>query len=43
LGLQFSLDPREEKAREAERIADQIGQKFPQSIVTPARFLRPKE
>lgn len=42
-GLQLSLDPKDEKVREAERVADLIGQKFPQSLVTPARFLRPRE
>lgn len=42
-GLQLSLDPKDEKVREAERVADLIGQKFPQSLVTPARFLRPPE
>ncbi|WP_334123592.1 DNA polymerase IV [Glutamicibacter sp.] len=42
-GLQLSLDPKDEKVREAERVADLIGQKFPQSMVTPARFLRPRD
>ncbi|UYQ76381.1 DNA polymerase IV [Glutamicibacter sp. JL.03c] len=42
-GLQLSLDPKDEKVREAERVADLIGQKFPQSLVTPARFLRPPD
>lgn len=42
-GLQLSLDPKDEKVRDAERVADLIGQKFPQSLVTPARFLRPRE
>lgn len=42
-GLQLSLDPKDEKVREAERVADLIEQKFPQSLVTPARFLRPPE
>lgn len=42
-GLQLSLDPKDEKIREAERMADLIGQKFPESLVAPARFLRPRE
>ena len=42
-GIQLSLDPKDEKTREAERIADLISQKFPTSSTGPARFLRPKE
>jgi len=38
-GLQFSLDPRESKTREAERVVDQISLKYPGASLGPARFL----
>ncbi|MGO2051499.1 DNA polymerase IV [Glutamicibacter sp. 287] len=43
LGIQLSLDPAEGKTREAERVADEISHRFPDSGLAPARFLRPKE
>lgn len=43
LGIQLSLDPIEGKTREAERVADEISQRFPGFGLSPARFLRPKE
>lgn len=41
-GVQLSLDPIDEKTREAEKIADSIALKFPSQRLTPARLLRPK-
>lgn len=42
LGLQLSLDPTEDKTREAERVADAISHRFPQFGMAPARILRTK-
>lgn len=42
-GIQLSLDPMEEKTRDAERVVDLIIQKFPQSSLGPARFLDTKD
>lgn len=43
LGIQLSLDPIDGKTREAERVADEISQRFPGLGLSPARFLRTKE
>jgi len=42
VGIQLSLDPVDEKTREAERVADVIAEKFPQHRLTPARLVRPR-
>ncbi|MCW4464407.1 DNA polymerase IV [Glutamicibacter sp. MNS18] len=39
-GLQLSLDPMEEKTREAEKVADSIALRFPGGRLTPARLVK---
>lgn len=39
-GMQLTLDPMDEKTREAERVADSIAQRFPGGRLTPARLVR---
>lgn len=43
VGVQMTLDPKDEKTREAERIADSIALRFPESRITPARLVKPKD
>lgn len=41
VGLQMTLDPKDEKTREAEKIADSIALRFPTGRLTPARLVKP--